>query len=170
MTRGCCVAAFVNLCDHSHIPMVLSQDTTAWLNAKVNCIYQSFVSNIILIDYALIRYTHGTDGRRKYKNYHWVISREHVLIKVESEALVSTNDFRPVLTKSTISWERSIIILYLSRITWDARSLGCTKEELKLCEDCKTKENRSKVFKPIFSPRDINNSLNIIQNINMRKC
>ena len=28
------------------------------------------------------------------------------LIKVESEALVSTSDFCPVLTKSTVSWEK----------------------------------------------------------------
>ena len=30
------------------------------------------------------------------------------LIKIESEALVSTSDFRPVLTKSIVSWKRSI--------------------------------------------------------------
>ena len=29
-------------------------------------------------------------------------------IKIEGKALVSTSDFRPVLTKSTVSWERSI--------------------------------------------------------------
>ena len=29
-------------------------------------------------------------------------------IKIESEALVSTSDFRPVLTKSTVFWKRSI--------------------------------------------------------------
>ena len=34
------------------------------------------------------------------------ISRERD-IKIESEALVSTSDFRPVFTKSAISWERS---------------------------------------------------------------
>ena len=39
------------------------------------------------------------------------ISRERD-IKIESEALVSTSDFRPVLTKSTVSWERST---YISR-------------------------------------------------------
>ena len=35
------------------------------------------------------------------------ISRERD-IKIESEALVSTSDFRPVLAKSTVSWERSL--------------------------------------------------------------
>ena len=29
-------------------------------------------------------------------------------IKIESEALVSTSDFLPVLAKSTVSWERSV--------------------------------------------------------------
>ena len=30
-----------------------------WLNAKVDCTYQSLVFNVISIDYVLIRYTHG---------------------------------------------------------------------------------------------------------------
>ena len=39
-------------------------------------------------------------------------------IKIESEALVSTSDFRPVLTKSTVSWEWSISSTYLVRTNW----------------------------------------------------
>ena len=48
------------------------------------------------------------------------ISRERVFyLKVESEALVSTSDFRPVLTKSTVSWLKSTTtLLFVKRWHW----------------------------------------------------
>ena len=49
---------------------------------------------------------------------HNCFSQEHVF-KIESEALVSTSDFCPVLTKSTVSWERSIVThkcFYLNQV------------------------------------------------------
>ena len=60
----------------------------SWLNAKVNCTYQSLVFNVILIDYALIRYAHQVmgEGNKRITIESFVsISREHVFnIKVEN--------------------------------------------------------------------------------------
>ena len=71
-----------------------------WFNAKVDCTYQSIVFNVILIDYALIRYS--TPAWEKAKKEFWSLSHNcfylprACLIKIESEALVSTSDFPAV--------------------------------------------------------------------------
>ena len=84
-----------------------------WLNAKVDCTYQSLVFNVILIDYALIRFDklmeEGNIEELSLSQNCFDLPRTCV-IKIESEALVSTSDFCPVLTKWTVSWGRSVPI------------------------------------------------------------
>ena len=55
------------------------------------------------------------------------IFKQLFLIKIESEAMVSTSDFYPVLTKSTISWEKSILWALLN----DWRKT--TKKQIRNC-------------------------------------
>ena len=59
------------------------------------------------------------------------IFKQLFLIKIESEAMVSTSDFYPVLTKSTISWEKSILWALLN----DWRKTTTTKQKEIVVED-----------------------------------
>ena len=77
----------------------LKQDIArySWLNAKVDCTYQSIVFNVILIDNASIRY--GAWEKEIKKDYQW----SHSFLSPESmscqswnsnKGLINTGDFR----------------------------------------------------------------------------